>query len=92
MRNGDAAADPRRSQIFPLEQIRCDPVDGQAETGRALAANSSSSNRLFEARTSIRTSVGDSRSELFIVTPNGARTKFRYCTGIGSEGALPIAM
>jgi hypothetical protein len=34
VRNGDAAAYARRSQVFPLEQVGRDLIGGQAETGR----------------------------------------------------------
>ncbi len=36
MRNGDALAYPRRSQLFPLEKAGRDLIDRQAETGRGL--------------------------------------------------------
>src|ERR1700710_1199250 len=41
----------------------------------ALAASSCNNCRLLEARTSIMTSFGDSRSEIFMVTPGGRITK-----------------
>ena len=42
---------------------------GKPRLTAVLAANSCSSSRLFEARTSTMTSVGDSRSGIFIVVP-----------------------
>ena len=72
MRDGDALADPRRSQVFALEQIGRDLIGGRPRLAAALAANSCSSSRLPEARTSIMTS--DRRQQIGDFHGRSART------------------